>query len=140
VPGLDRTADEKRQLEVRNGAIQFLAVLHYSEEWTSGVSQLTPDLLCEFQRLAINQIYDCAGKFRDGPVKIAGVKHEPPAAIEVRGLVNAMCDYINQNWHKAPIHLAAYLMWRVNWIHPFWRKRPHGESDRVPGAMRTARL
>jgi Fic family protein len=32
-----------------------------------------------------------------------------------------MCDYVNQNWKtKKPIHLAAYVMWRLNWIHPFF--------------------
>jgi Fic family protein len=31
-----------------------------------------------------------------------------------------MCDYINENWAKAsPLHLAAYTLWRMNWIHPF---------------------
>lgn len=31
-----------------------------------------------------------------------------------------MCDYVNDHWETAtPIHLAAYIMWRLNWIHPF---------------------
>ena len=31
-----------------------------------------------------------------------------------------MCDYINEHWNDAtPIHLGAYIMWRLNWIHPF---------------------
>jgi Fic family protein len=31
-----------------------------------------------------------------------------------------MCDYINDHWDTAtPLHLAAYSMWRMNWIHPF---------------------
>jgi Fic family protein len=30
-----------------------------------------------------------------------------------------MCDYVNVHWGKTPIHLAAYCMWRLNWIHPF---------------------
>lgn len=31
-----------------------------------------------------------------------------------------MCDYINDNWHeKSAVHLASYIMWRLNWIHPF---------------------
>jgi len=31
-----------------------------------------------------------------------------------------MCDYVNDRWNEStPIHLAAYLMWRLNWIHPF---------------------
>jgi Fic family protein len=32
-----------------------------------------------------------------------------------------MCTYINSSWSEATaIHLAAYVMWRVNWIHPFF--------------------
>jgi Fic family protein len=27
---------------------------------------------------------------------------------------------VNDNWESStPIHLAAYVMWRLNWIHPF---------------------
>ena len=38
----------------------------------------------------------------------------------VAELVEDMCDYVNENWEaKSAIHLAAYIMWRLNWIHPF---------------------
>lgn len=30
-----------------------------------------------------------------------------------------LCDYVNDNWSKAAVHLAAYVLWRLNWIHPF---------------------
>ena len=27
---------------------------------------------------------------------------------------------MNEKWdEKSPLHLAAYVMWRLNWIHPF---------------------
>lgn len=122
MPGLPiyRSADDKRQQEIRNGAIQFLAVLHYADEWKSGITQLTPELLRELQRLAITQIYTCAGNFRDGVVRIQGVSHQPPEPTEVPALVAQMCDYVNSNWDKTPVHLSSYLMWRVNWIHPFF--------------------
>ena len=120
MPGLYRTDQEKRDLESRNGAIQFLAVIHHIEEWRPGESKLTPAILQELQRIAINQIYSCAGSFRDGAVTIQGAAHQPPAQIEVPALVESMCDYVNENWGKPPIHLAAYLMWRLNWIHPFF--------------------
>jgi len=122
VPGLYRTAQEKRELESRNGAIQFLAVLDYIAGWKPGKSRLTPALLLNLQRLAVNQIYTCAGSFRDGDVAIEGVNHQPPHHSEVRELVDAMCAYVNDAWEsgESPIHLAAYLMWRLNWIHPFF--------------------
>ena len=29
-------------------------------------------------------------------------------------------QYVFDNWkRRTPIHLAAYLLWRINWIHPF---------------------
>jgi Fic family protein len=31
-----------------------------------------------------------------------------------------MCEYVHENWNKTPVHLASYLMWRMNWIHPFY--------------------
>ena len=35
-------------------------------------------------------------------------------------LVENMCEYVNDRWRDATaIHLAAYVMWRLNWIHPF---------------------
>lgn len=35
-------------------------------------------------------------------------------------LVEELCDYVNNNWEQASaIHLASYVMWRLNWIHPF---------------------
>jgi Fic family protein len=53
-------------------------------------------------------------------VEIQGSKHSPPGAHLVPELVENMCDYVNERWRDATaIHLAAYLMWRLNWIHPF---------------------
>jgi len=35
-------------------------------------------------------------------------------------LIEDMCDYVNAHWQAStPLHLAAYIMWRLNWIHPF---------------------
>jgi Fic family protein len=122
VPGLPiyKTSAEKKQQEIRNGAIQFLAVLHYIEEWKDGETKLTPALLLELQRLAINQIYTCAGTFRDGPVYLEGATYQPPPYVEVPGLVDGMCEYVNTHWDNTAVHLSAYLMWRLNWIHPFF--------------------
>ena len=121
MPGLYRTGEEKRATEARNGAIQFLAVLHCIEEWRAGESSISPALLLELQRLAINQIYTCAGHLRNGPVRIDGSKHQPPEHPLVPGFVDEMCTYVNSSWNGATaIHLAAYLMWRINWIHPFF--------------------
>ena len=31
-----------------------------------------------------------------------------------------MCEYVNNHWQdKSALHLAAYVLWKLNWIHPF---------------------
>jgi Fic family protein len=61
-----------------------------------------------------------AGNFRPAGVKIEGSKHQPPDAYLVPELIEELCDYVNDNWEQSsPIHLGAYLMWRLNWVHPF---------------------
>jgi Fic family protein len=32
--------------------------------------------------------------------------------------VQSLCEYINDNW-QSTVHLAAYVLWKMNWIHPF---------------------
>lgn len=35
-------------------------------------------------------------------------------------MVEDLCDYVNENWgRRNALHLCAYVMWRLNWIHPF---------------------
>jgi Fic family protein len=35
-------------------------------------------------------------------------------------LVEDLCEYVNAGWEELPaLHLAAYVLWRLNWIHPF---------------------
>lgn len=65
-------------------------------------------------------MHGLAGNFRPSTVEIKGSRHVPPDAWQVPQLVEELCDYVNDNWEKAtPLHLAAYVMWRLNWIHPF---------------------
>jgi Fic family protein len=113
-----QTDEEKVRLESRNGAIQAAFVLHTANEWKKG-TPVTPDILLELQRLAVNQIYRCAGHFRDGKVVVGTLV--PPDYSLVPGHVADMCGYINAHWQdRSAVHLSAYAMWRLNWIHPFY--------------------
>jgi Fic family protein len=48
----------------------------------------------------------------------------------VQELLEDLCDYVNDHWEVvSALHLAAYVMWRLNWIHPF-----------VDGNGRTSRI
>jgi Fic family protein len=61
-----------------------------------------------------------AGAFRTGGMEIFGSKHQPPKGAEVPELIEELCDYVTDNWNTmSAAHLAAYVMWRLNWIHPF---------------------
>ena len=117
--------EQKADLEARNGLLQFEAIKELVDASANGFT-FTPDLLRELQHLAIQDIYICAGKFRHGPVILLRNppdpnKHQPPPAKEVVPLVDEMCEYINANFGRlSPIQLAAYAMWRINWIHPFF--------------------
>lgn len=73
----------------------------------------------QLHAVVLEGIHLFAGTFRNGPAEIHGSNHEPPAAWLVAEEVAAMCDYVNDNWGKSPIHLSAYVLWRLNWIHPF---------------------
>jgi Fic family protein len=114
----DDDDEEKLRLESRNGIVQFEFVIYTAQNWAG--RKFTPELLLECQRLAVNQIYRCAGYFRDGAVTLQGAEHQPPSHDLVPSLVDEMCAYVNDHWGAPPVHLASYLMWRLNWIHPFF--------------------
>lgn len=87
--------------------------------------------------VAMAGLTDAPGEYRlvDKPRPILGSRHQPPPFAEVPSYVASMCGYIDQH---PPIrfdassphdlvemaiqrgtHLAAYALWRLNWIHPF---------------------
>ncbi len=54
------------------------------------------------------------------PIEIEGSRHQPPPADEIPKHIDDLCDYVHEHWEdRSPFHLAAYVMWRLNWIHPF---------------------
>jgi len=51
---------------------------------------------------------------------IGDSSHVPPPVDELAGYVDELCEYVNDHWNnRSALHLAAYIMWRLNWIHPF---------------------
>ena len=46
--------------------------------------------------------------------------HTPPHESQVPALVEEMCEWINERWNEeSALTMCAYVMWRLNWIHPF---------------------
>lgn len=82
--------------------------------------KLRPSLVLGLQREALAGLSIYAGNYRPAGIEIAGSKHEPVGAHLVPEQVEEMCDYVNGCWDDVTaLHLAAYVMWRLNWIHPF---------------------
>jgi hypothetical protein len=125
------TPEERAPIEAENGLRQFdrlvqLLEQHLDEADRAGGSKplvVKHSVLIELARLAVERIIANPGGYRQTPMTIRKksgvVKHEPPRWEDVPQLVDEMCDHVNQHWHQSGIHLAAYLLWRVNWIHPF---------------------
>jgi Fic family protein len=114
--------DERARVEAANGLKQYDHVVELVQEWTmpGRKFQLRPSMISALQRTALDGLSSYAGTWRPAGVTIGQSKHTPPPAHLVPELVEAMCDYVNENFGtKTDVHLAAYVMWRLNWIHPF---------------------
>jgi hypothetical protein len=88
--------------------------------WTEVRSSFVPHSFSDCSGRRSQGLAAMQANYRPGGVAIEGSQHEPVGAHLVPELVEDMCDYVNNHWDEStPIHLAAYLMWRLNWIHPF---------------------
>jgi len=114
--------DELARKESFNVVEQFRAVADMVETYLQPDRpfKLRPSHLLHLHRAALDGITAYAGNWRPAGIEIGDSKHKPPAAFEVPERVEELCDYVNGKWdEKSPLHLAAYVMWRLNWIHPF---------------------
>jgi hypothetical protein len=77
---------------------------------------------------AISCLHGNAGKLRPCEVRVGDFV--PAPHFEVPALMSMFIDEVNRNWERAdPVFLAAFVLWRLNRIHPF-----------VNGNGRTARV
>jgi len=120
---LYRNEHEKLLLIERNGYSQSEYVQELAQK-SGRTLEITPELVRELHSLAIRDIYECAGEFRTWPITIIGSRHVPPDGSSVAGLVQDTCDQVNSAIREDPDNndltsTAAYLLWKLNWIHPF---------------------
>lgn len=88
----------------------------------------------ELHRVAMHQLLKTPGEYRQGPVHITNSPHVPPAWFEVQGHMAGMVEYVNRVWNEADlVHLSAYVLWRLNWIHPF--PNGNGRTSRATAYM-----
>src|ERR1700704_160256 len=112
---------ERAKREARNGLRQYDYVIEAIDHWLSSgrTFRLRPSLILQLNRIALEGISAYAGNYRPSEIKIEGSRHQPIGAHLVPEKVEELCDYVNEHWNLSAIHLAAYVMWRLNWIHPF---------------------
>ncbi len=112
----------KAQQEAQNGLKQFALVTEMIESYLDPERpfRLRPSHLLGLHRAGLLGLTGYAGLWRPSSIEIQGSHHAPPAAFEVPEKIEELCDYVNDKWdQKKALHLASYVMWRLNWIHPF---------------------
>lgn len=114
--------DEIARRESENAVAQFDRMLDMVEEISRGARpfRLRTSMILDLHRIALDGLSAYAGNFRPSDIEIGQSKHVPPPAHLVPSLVEEMCDYVTDNAETSEaLHLCAYVMWRLNWIHPF---------------------
>ena len=67
---------------------------------------------------AIACLHAHAGEYRPCAVEVGS--YRPPEDYRVAALMDDFVNDVNRHWESAnPIALSAYVLWRLNWIHPF---------------------
>ena len=89
---------------------------------------LSLELIQALNYHAIACLHAHAGHLR--PCQVWVGQYTPPAEHRVSALLSILIEDVNRRWDAAnPVFLAAYALWRLNWIHPF-----------INGNGRTARV
>lgn len=113
---------ERADLEARNSLQQFHAIRELVAD-RAGSFRISPRDICELQAIAVRGVFRCAGSYRSSDIEISNSTHRPPTPSDLPHLVQEMCDYVNRlpghDQETQAIHIASYLIWRLNWIHPF---------------------
>jgi len=118
-----RDPDEIARREAENGLRQFTVALEMIRSYVKDKDRpfkLRAGLIMQLHKTALDGLHRLAGTYRNTPVTIQGSRHQPPEPTFVADEVQTMCEYVNDNWaSKSAAHLAAYVLWKMNWIHPF---------------------
>ncbi len=115
--------DEIARREAENGIRQYALAFQMIRSFVKDDERpfkLRAGLIMQLHQAALEGIHRVAGTYRNTPVEIQGSRHKPPEAAFVVDEVQGLCEYVNDNWSgKTAAYLAAYVLWKMNWIHPF---------------------
>ncbi len=114
---------EKARRETENGVRQYNLAVEIIRDHVKDAEKpfrLRSGTVLRLHKEVLEGIHALAGTYRNTSVKIGGSGHQPVDAFLVPEETEHLCEYVNDNWStKSALHLAAYVLWRVNWIHPF---------------------
>lgn len=75
-------------------------------------------MLWALNHVAVANISQFGGRFRSEPIYVGD--HRPPHFKDVSEWMDRFISTVQENWFIwTPTELAAYGLWRLNWIHPF---------------------
>ena len=83
-----------------------------------GPTAIDKYMLWSLNHVAVANICQFSGRFREEPIYIGN--HKPPHFKDVPDFMDRYISFIHENWFLlSATQLAAYGLWRLNWIHPF---------------------
>ncbi len=84
-----------------------------------GIEAFDKYTLWSLNAVAVSNIAQFGGRFREEPIYVGN--HIPPHFEDVPNLMDRFISVVHENWDimDHPTLLAAYALWRLNWIHPF---------------------
>lgn len=83
-----------------------------------GGRQFDKYMLWDLNHVAVANISQFGGRFREEPIYVSN--HVPPHFRDVPHLMDQFITTVHENWYLwSNTELAAYALWRMNWIHPF---------------------
>lgn len=85
----------------------------------NGIDSFDKYTLWALNYAAVSNICQFGGRYREGPIYVGN--HIPPHFREVSNHMDHLFSLVQENWQviTGPTTLAAYVLWRLNWIHPF---------------------
>ena len=108
-----------RALEVANGGRHYDFLQSVVETAVAvGKPFLSQTVIKAINYHAIACLHPYAGEYR--PCAVTVGDHDPPDHYRVNALMDDFVNEVNRYWDELDeVSLAAYVLWRLNWIHPF---------------------
>ena len=83
-----------------------------------GAEFIGKNFLWALNHVAVANISQFGGRFRREPIYVGN--HKPPHFNDVNDWMDRFISMVQENWYVwSPTELAAFGLWRLNWIHPF---------------------